>query len=416
LQTQQQFELAKKWYEYIFKPTVAKKDWDLLDQEDPNDKYWRFLGLRSQYNPILQKELIKTWTEEVQKDVRDASQLATYHNDPFDPHAIALLRPIAYQKAMVMHYIDNLLAWGDNLFRQYTMETTLEATMFYVMAYDLLGKQPANLGPCPLPAPENLADIVQHYGGNIGDIPEFLVQIEQSQTRVLAAMPLDTPHNYILGDYFGLPENEQFMAYWNKVQQRLYDIRHSLNIDGVYQKLALFEPPINPMQLVAAVASGEEVGHALADNQVNVPYYRFNVMIAKAQATTQTVIQLGQSLLGVLEKKDAEQLSLLYNSNQQSLLALMRTSKQDQLETATQNYQALQASLQNAQDRLNHYNQLISQGLSSGEQAQIALESSAIGLQYAAQAFKASAVGGYLAPTIFGMSDGGMHPYYYPQV
>ena len=410
LSTQQQFDLAKKWYEYIFNPTISKKNWDLVAQEDPNDKYWRFLGLRSQYNTVLQTELDEPWSQEIQQDVQDAGQLAAYHNDPFDPHAIARLRPIAYQKTLVMHYIDNLLAWGDNLFRQYTTETIVEATMLYVMAYDLLGKQPVSLGSCPLPVPETLTEIAQFYGGKLGNIPEFLIQIEQSQSNVLVANVQDTPHNYIPGDYFGLPENGQFTAYWDKVKQRLYNIRHSLNIDGVYEQLALFQPPINPMQLVAAVGAGEGVGGALTDGQVDVPYYRFSVVVAKAQSMTQTVVQLGQSLLSVLEKQDAEQLSLLYNSNQQNLLALTRTSKQDQLNAASQNVQALQASLQNAQDRLDHYTRLINNDLSSGEKAQIQLEGTAINLQLLAQPIKTAAIAGYLTPTVFGLADGDFKP------
>ena len=409
LNTQQQFELAKQWYAYIFNPTMNQKFLNLLDKDDPNDKYWQFLGLRAQYNPTLKTELNDPWSEETRLDVQNIAQLAAYHNDPFDPHAIAQLRPIAYQKSVVMHYIDNLLDWADNLFRQYTIETIVEATMLYIMAYDLLGKQPVNLGPCPLPSPETLTEIAKHYGDSLGKISEFLIQVEHSQARVLAANAMDTPNNYIPGDYFGLPENDQFKAYWDKVQQRLYNIRHNLNIEGVYEQLALFQPPINPMQLVAAVAAGEGVGQALADNQVDVPYYRFSVMVAKAQAITQTVIQLGQNLLSVLEKQDAEQLSLLYNSNQQNLLALTRTSKQDQLEAATQSVQSLQASLQNAQDRLAHYTQLLNSGLSAGEKAQIALEAYAMYLQTAAQLIKGIAVGGYLTPTIYGLADGGMH-------
>ncbi|MHB9147286.1 MAG: Tc toxin subunit A-related protein [Candidatus Amoebophilus sp.] len=408
LNTQQQFELAKQWYAYIFNPTMNQKSLNLSDKDDPNDKYWQFLGLQAQYNPTLKTELQDTWALETLVDVQNIAQLAAYHNDPFDPHAIAQLRPIAYQKSVVMHYIDNLLDWADNLFRQYTIETIVEATMLYIMAYDLLGKQPVNLGPCPLPNPETLTEIAKHYGDSLGKIPEFLIQVEQSQARVLAANAMDTPNNYIPGDYFGLPENDQFTAYWDKVQQRLYNIRHNLNIEGVYEQLALFQPPINPMQLVAAIAAGEGVEQALAGNQVDVPYYRFSVMVAKAQAITQTVIQLGQNLLSVLEKQDAEQLSLLYNSNQQNLLALTRTSKQDQLEAATQSVQTLQASLKNAQDRLGHYTQLLNSGLSAGEKAQIALEAYAIVLQTVAQPIKGIAIAGYLTPTIYGLADGGM--------
>ena len=65
-----------------------------------------------------------------------------YFDDPFDPHTIADLRPVAHRRAVVMAYIDNLLDWGDLLFRQYTAESVDEARMLYVLAWDLLGPRP----------------------------------------------------------------------------------------------------------------------------------------------------------------------------------------------------------------------------------------------------------------------------------
>ena len=407
LSTQQQFEQAKKWYAYIFDPTVNQKNWRLNAQEDANDKYWRFLGLRSLYNPVLYTELHESWQEEIQHDLTDPSQLYAYHMDPFDPHAIASMRPIAYQKALVMHYIDNLLSWSDNLFRKYTIETLVEATMLYVTAYDLLGKRPTNLGSCKLPAPETLAEIAKRYQDHV---PEFLMELEQLHMQPIATNAIDTPHNSIPETHFSLPENEQFVTYWSKIKQRLYNIRHNLNIDGVYQQLPLFDPPINPMQLVQAIASGQSVQVALNGSQVDIPYYRFNVMIFKAQSLVQNVIQLGQSLLSVLEKQDAEKLSLLYNTNQQSLLALNRTSKADQLLSAQQNTLSLQASLKNAQDRLDHYKAVIEKGLLAGEVAQITLDGISIYYQTGAQVIKGASIAGYLTPTIFGMADGGLQP------
>src|SRR5260370_42669982 len=58
---------------------------------------------------------------------------------PFEPHRVARLRRIAYQKTVVMKYIDNLIAWGDQLFRQDTIETINQATQLYVLAGALLG-------------------------------------------------------------------------------------------------------------------------------------------------------------------------------------------------------------------------------------------------------------------------------------
>ena len=40
-----------------------------------------------------------------------------------------------------MKYLDNLIAWGDSLFRQDTIETLNEATQIYVLAANLLGPQ-----------------------------------------------------------------------------------------------------------------------------------------------------------------------------------------------------------------------------------------------------------------------------------
>ena len=42
-----------------------------------------------------------------------------------------------------MKYLDNLIAWGDSLFRQDTIESINEATQLYVLAANLLGRAPA---------------------------------------------------------------------------------------------------------------------------------------------------------------------------------------------------------------------------------------------------------------------------------
>ena len=46
-----------------------------------------------------------------------------------------------------MKYLDNLLAWGDSLFRQDTIESMNEATQVYVLAANLLGPKPQPVPP-----------------------------------------------------------------------------------------------------------------------------------------------------------------------------------------------------------------------------------------------------------------------------
>lgn len=415
LKNQQQFAEAKSWYEYIFNPVVNDKlspDSASDDNRDTpywRDRYWGFIGLHSFNNPILKKELDQSWADEMRDDLNNQSpQLYQYHSDPFDPHAIAMLRPIAYQKSIVMHYLNNIMSWADNLFRQYTTETILEATMLYIMVYDLLGKQPFNLGECPLPESQTLREIMDRL--KISDpkgIPEFLIILEQLQQHVVTITAKDNPNNYIIDAYFGLPDNSQFISYWDRIKQALYNIRHGLNIDGVRQQLDLFAPSLNPMELVQQIGSGGGLSSALSELKTQIPYYRFEVMIQRAKTLTQTVVQFGQSLLSAIEKRDSEQLLLLNHVNEQNILSLTESLKEAALLASENTIDSLKAALKNAEDRIAHYGELITQGLSAGEISQLTLDSLAITLQTTAQPLKAIAAVAYPVPNIYGTSIGG---------
>ena len=51
--------------------------------------------------------------------------------------------------------------------------------------------------------------------------------------------------------YFCVPPNDKLLGYWDTVADRLFKIRHCMNIEGVVRQLPLFEPPIDPALLVA---------------------------------------------------------------------------------------------------------------------------------------------------------------------
>ncbi|MCY7392548.1 MAG: hypothetical protein LH647_14000, partial [Leptolyngbyaceae cyanobacterium CAN_BIN12] len=82
--------------------------------------------------------------------------------------------------------------------------------------------------------------------------------------------------------YFCIPHNDKMLGYWDTVADRLYKIRHCMNIEGVVRQLALFEPPIDPGALVKAIAGGLDISSALADLNAPLPLYRFNVLLQKA--------------------------------------------------------------------------------------------------------------------------------------
>lgn len=130
LNANQKFKEAKWWYERIFDPTS-----DEQPTEGPEHN-WQFREFRGLSIEKLKDILV------------DQEAIETYKKDPFNPHAIARLRLSAYQKTIVMHYIDNLLDWGDHLFMQDTRESINEAEMLYQMAADILGRRPVKVGKC----------------------------------------------------------------------------------------------------------------------------------------------------------------------------------------------------------------------------------------------------------------------------
>ena len=91
----------------------------------------------------------------------------------------------------------------------------------------------------------------------------------------------------------------------------MFKLRNCLNIEGEANELALFEPPIDPALLVKAVAAGLSIGNILSEINIPQPYYRFKVLVQKAIEFTGEVKQLGDKLLSVIEKKDAETLNQL---------------------------------------------------------------------------------------------------------
>ena len=59
--------------------------------------------------------------------------------------------------------------------------------------------------------------------------------------------------------YFCVPRNDKLLGYWDTVADRLFKIRNSLNMQGVFRQLPLFDPPIDPAMLARAAAAGLDV-------------------------------------------------------------------------------------------------------------------------------------------------------------
>ncbi|NER88851.1 hemopexin repeat-containing protein [Moorena sp. SIO3A2] len=480
LNTQQKFEEAKKWFEFIFDPTDEVEYWKFLPFLSVDiealitriTSYARALNLNaSAVIGLLQPEKDKKKFEEAFEGKRELSsaertqlanlptepaitnlkdtvdalakvdpnakalaetleivkrlpirygfmvpdetssmpQIQAYLKDPFDPHAIARLRRIAYRRTTVMAYIDNLIDWGDQLFRQYTRESINEARMHYILAYDLLGQKPENTGTRLLsdskPFGRNGNNGIEgiHDKGAEADSSQydFLFDVSRKDPDEKSLTFAANIHSSVTQPYFYIPENQNLIDYWDRIEDRLYKIRHSLNIMGIKQPLPLFQPPIDPMALVRAVAGGGGIGGAIAGLSVAVPHYRFNFMLNKARELVGKLNQFGGDLLGAIEKKDSEALSLLQNRHEKEILEVTSRIKEAQLNDALENLKSLEENKRSAEGQLEHYNELINSGLLSSEQAQIGAMETAKDLHLASAILKTSASVASLIPTFY---------------
>jgi hypothetical protein len=168
--------------------------------------------------------------------------------------------------------------------------------------------------------------------------------------------------------YYGLPHNEKLLSYWDTVADRLFKIRHGLNIEGLKRQLPLFEPPIDPALLVKAAAAGLDMASVLNDLNAPAQTYRFKVLSGKAVDFCRDVKNLGEQLLKALEKKDAEDIAVLRSSNEVTLLEAMRSIKKLKIDEIKYAITSLERRKEACEIRIDHIKSL-SEPLDAEEKA-----------------------------------------------
>jgi Tc toxin complex TcA C-terminal TcB-binding domain len=158
---------------------------------------------------------------------------------------------------------------------------------------------------------------------------------------------------------FCIPRNDKLVGYYDLIDQRLFNIRHCRNIDGIYRDLPLYDPPIDPLLLIKARAADLDIESVLTGLYAPLPSYRFNFTLQKAVELCAEVKALGAALLAALEKQDAEDLALLRSSQEIAMLKLVRDVRQRQVDEAAANIVALQQSQATVMERFNQFQKLL---------------------------------------------------------
>jgi hypothetical protein len=363
LSNNQRFAEAQKWFHYVFDPTCT-------DTNVPTpQRFWKFLAFRNEagiqnINSLL--ELLSNPDGSAAWQAVNDSYNAMLYN-PFHPHAVARTRQSAYQWYGVMKYLDNLIAWGDSLFLQDTIETINEATLCYVLAADILGPRPQAVPPRGVIAPKNYLQLKQ-AGVEKDPMGNAMVELEaQFSFNMVPGADQTNAGGDQSGALFGVgrtlyfctSSNQTLLAYWDTVADRLFKIRNSENIQGVVQQLPLFDPPLDPAMLVKAAAAGIDIGSIISGLNQPLGPVRAPLLIQKAQELAAEVRSLGNALLTSLEKGDAEQLALKRQSHEVELQQQIQNVRYIQWRHARETTNGLLKTRASALERYTYYLRLL---------------------------------------------------------
>jgi hypothetical protein len=409
LANNQQFEDARNWYQYIFNP-----EGDDMDDPDtgphrataPQKKYW----ITKPFFQTSVAEYTEQLLDEMMTDVAkspDGSGLTkqlslwveTWRANPFRPFAVARTRPVAFQMAIVLKYVKLHLEWGDSLFRQLTRESITQATQLYMTAAKILGPRPKTVPK----AVETPSRTYNELGSGVDELSNALLDLENliPDKSVLPhhgdELPSSPPLELL---YFDIPPNDTMLQYWDLVDDRLFKIRHSQDINGTFVSLALTAPPIDPAAIIKALASGASLSNILQGFSAPLPFYRFNIMLDRAVALTNDVIRLGGSLLTMLQARDSEGLARLRGDLELQVLNQVTAVKQSAIQEAKDTIGALDAAKATAALRSSHYADLMAVFMDPLEILAVFFNADAIAAETNIQGAQNSAQTWHYVPTL----------------
>ena len=326
LNADQQFEAARDWFHYVFNPVGAGPD-------PAPKRYW----ITKPFYQTMPAEYLQERIDSIMMTIAEdpfgesiatlAKAVEAWRDEPFVPDVVARSRPVAYQLALVTSYVENLIDWGDSLFRQFTRESVTQATQMYVLADKLLGRRPRIVPPdveLPPMTFNQLDAKLDLFGNALIDLETAVPDLNLLPHHGAELPPAPITFGSL---YFCIPPNDNLLQLWDTVTDRLTKIRSCENIDGVQASLALFSPPIDPGALVRAAAAGLDIASFVAGLGAPLPAYRFATMSAKATELTQHVAALGSELLMALEKRDAEAVARLRTNQEIRVQGAVRTEK-----------------------------------------------------------------------------------------
>ncbi len=224
-------------------------------------------------------------------------------------------------------------------------------------------------------------DLGRKYGIDELDIKYGLHDVDRPIKVVGGRVPrpvhLDPVEMIPTKPVFCIPPNKDLLAFWDRVESRLFNIRNCRDISGVRRRPDLFAPEIDPRLLVRLTAAGLSIDEVLSATSGNLPPYRFTYLVEKAKQHASTVQSFGAQLLAALEKHDAEELSRLRTVHEQNLLVMRRKVSELEIRAAEDSIETLRRQREAVDYRRQHFASLREVGQLDGERKQQQLQGDA---------------------------------------
>ena len=331
--------------------------------------------------------------------VRPLKEDTSWNADPLDsvdPDAVAQNDPMHYKVSTLMKLLDLLIARGDKAYRMQERDTLNEAKMWYMQALGLLGDKPVSIfsNGWENPSLSNAADKTQ--------AKQFHDEI--SRIRSGGLLPDVRTANTLTG-LFRPQQNEKLLGYWQMLEMRLFNLRNNLSIDGQPLSLPIFAAPADPAALLSAAAAASGGSKPLPS--ADIPAMRFPQALDSARSLTGQLMQFGSTLLGLIERRDAEAMSeLLQNQAGELMLSSLRMQEQALTELDAEK-KTLEQSRAGAQSRFASYRALYDENVSAEEKRTMDLYLSSAILSTSIGVLDMAAAAADMAPNIFGVAVGG---------
>lgn len=361
---EQQFAQAARWLSFVFNPAGYDGD---------RHRIWNT-------RPLLEDT---KWSEVPQ--------------DNTDPDSVAQTDPMHYKVATLMRQLELLIARGDHAYRQLERDTLVEAKMWYLQALGLMGKD-THTEPSPWANPA-LSDAAHTANAEVR-------ALESYQAIPMQRVSVQSYTTDIVTRLFNPQQNTHWQDLRGNLERRLFNLRHNLTLDGQPLSLPLFTVPADPAELFSATISASQKGTPLPQESI-IGLQRFPQALESARSLTTQLTQFGSTLLGVIERQDAEQMAVLMQNQGRELINQSLDIQQKNLDELKEETKLLITSLAGAEKRYTYYKSLCDQNISAAEQHVMNMHNSINGIQTVSHPLMMAGAISQLAPNIFGLADGG---------